>query len=180
MVVSDIQDMAGFSKISDSSPAASTPTLKKSTSGSQSSKNQKSILGFFQKRATDPSQTSNSGSSKPNGLSTYSNEVKKKTLAKIPVRGSSQSLTPAPSSDALEELDVLDEILHKKGMRSEENGLPSPITPVPGVGGDGSQDVEPSSSLTFSSPSRQVSILACQQPTERGAGSHIFDRQRRS
>lgn len=153
--------MAGSSKPSDSSPAVPTPTLKKSTSSSQSSKNQKSILGFFQKRATDPSQPRSHGTLSSNGLSTQSNDVRKKTLVKRPAKGSSQSLTPAPSSDAPEELVLQDEVPHRKVMQSQENGLPSPITPVPGLGDDGSQDIEPSSSLTFSSPSRKVSVLTC-------------------
>ena len=150
--------MAGPSKFSDSSPAAPPPTLKKSMSGSQSSKNQKSILGFFQKRAADSPQPPIHGTSKLNGPSTQTDGVAKKILAKRPARGSSQSLTPAPSSDALEELDVQDEEAYKKEMLDKENGLPSPITPVPGLGGDGSPDIEPSSSLNFSSPSRKVRI----------------------
>lgn len=151
--------MAGSSKISDSSPAAPPPTLKKSASGSQSSKNQKSILGFFQKRTSDSSQPLSQGVLEADPLSKQSNNVTKKTLAKRPARGSSQSLTPAPSSDALEELDVQDEGPHRRGMQSEEIGLPSPITPAPGLGGGGPQDLEPSSLLIFSSPSRKVSIL---------------------
>lgn len=151
--------MASSSKIFDSSPAAPPPTLKKSASGSQSSKNQKTILGFFQKTISDPSQSLSQGVSKANGLSKQSNDVTKKIFAKRPARGSSQSLTPAPSSDALEELDVKDEEPQRSRVQSDENGLPSPITPVPGLGGGGPQDIEPSSSLTFSSPSRKVSVL---------------------
>ena len=159
--------MAGPSKFSDSSPAAPPPTLKKSTSGSQSSKNQKSILGFFQKKATDSPQSLSRGTSKINRPSTQTDGVAKKILAKRPARGSSQSLTPAPSSDALEELDVQDEEAYKKGIMDKENGLPSPITPVPGLGGDGFPDIEPSSSLNFSSPSRKVSITTLWHPINR-------------
>lgn len=156
--------MAGSSKIADSSPAAPPPTLKTSTSGSQSSKNQKSILGFFHKRTSGSSQSPSQGGLETNSSPKQSNGVPKKTFAKRPARGSSQSLTPAPSSDALEELDVQDEGPHRRGMRSEGNGLPSPITPVPGLGGGCPQDLEPSSSLTFSSPSRKVSVLASLRP----------------
>lgn len=73
------------------------------------------------------------------------------------VRGSSSSLTPAPSSDRLEELDTIEAVGMKIYSDGRKNGLPSPITPAnAAISGDGprsSINVSPA----FNSPSRKVS-----------------------
>ena len=107
------------------------PTLKKSTSGSQPVKNQMSIAGFFK---TQPAST------EQNGLPINT---------RMGQQGSTATLTPAPSSDAIDpEEDIKPPV--SKGL---VNGLPSPITPAE-VTGAKEQDRE-----TFSSPSRKVSTL---------------------
>ena len=139
----------------DSSPAAPPPSLKKSNSGSQTSKNQKSILGFFQKKSTDsslPALTRDAGSSpSTNGGAT-------KRLAKRPAtkRGSSQTLTPAPSSDAAEGFDLENVMEGGRHQINGPNALPSPITPVtrPVDGNDSRANMD--DLLSFNSPSRKV------------------------
>ncbi len=135
-----------------SSPAAP-PALKKSTS---SSKNQTSIAGFFRKK--DPVASANeepsiTASGLPvNGLS-KSNGIKKSSVS------SSQSLTPAPSSDAVEEVggEVETKPTKKKGNYAS-NGLRSPITPASVVDASdpGQENIVPKG---FYSPSRKVSNL---------------------
>ncbi|KAI9825878.1 MAG: DNA mismatch repair protein msh6 [Thelocarpon impressellum] len=108
-----------------SPPAGPPPSLQKSSSGSQSARNQKSILGFFQKKSsTDlPTRTAN-GSINPAPGPTGGRIFVKKPATK---RGSSQSLTPAPSSDAPSSPQHSPTT---NGDRVDHNGLPSPITPV--------------------------------------------------
>ncbi len=143
----------------ESSPAAPPPSLKKSNSGSQTSKNQKSILGFFQKKSTDspplPKNGTSLSSPMPQG-------VARKRLANRPaaMRSSSQALTPAPSSDAAEGL-TSEDIMDEKGDQAVgENGLPSPVTPMNGTSkGNGFQGGA-TDLLTFNSPSRKVNLEA--------------------
>ncbi|KAI9702359.1 MAG: DNA mismatch repair protein msh6 [Candelina mexicana] len=123
------------------------PTLKKSTSSSQSMKNQSSIQSFFSKRpggATSACGTIRTDvSSGPNGIPHRNAKPSYK-------RGSSQSLTPAPSSDALEPPSS-----PSNGVKVENerkcHGLPSPITPA---NGDVPSE-EASDLVVSSSPSRK-------------------------
>ncbi|KAI9700930.1 MAG: DNA mismatch repair protein msh6 [Bogoriella megaspora] len=135
------------------------PTLKKSNSSSQPDKTQKTLLGFFQKtsqssqatsQASQASQASN-GSNKTSSVPTKSNPKKKG----IPVR-SSASLTPAPSSDALEAPSSDVELPSEGISTSQQHGLPSPVTPA-------EVDADVSSSkgnvgISYSSPSRKVEV----------------------
>lgn len=128
------------------------PLLKKSSSGSQSSKSQQSITGFFQTRPVDSPQANQRLPSRRQGLA---NSFNGSVLAKEESRGSSSSLTPAPSSDALEELDLVETMEIAKILDIIDNGLPSPVTPAGGaVNGDASSS--PNLPLGFSSPSRKV------------------------
>lgn len=133
-------------------PSTPNPPSLKKTSSSQSSKNQKSIVGFFQKRSalTSPSSTQ-LASTNPSVQSDKSNSVKKVA------RGLSQSLTPAPSSDALEEDSSDDRAETKEQSAEKDNGLPSPITPVSDAAAG---NITPSTikvTLNYNSPSRKVS-----------------------
>lgn len=129
----------------NSSPAAP-PALKKSTS---SSKSQTSIAGFFRKK---DSVASTDGT--PNNTATT---LPKSNGIRISSISSSQSLTPAPSSDAAEELggEVQKKPVKKMGNHAS-NGLPSPITPasVLDASDPGQENMVPKG---FYSPSRKVS-----------------------
>ena len=76
--------------------------------------------------------------------------------AKKTFRGSSQSLTPAPSSDAAEGLG--DEVVHPEPVevngKASANSLPSPITPSSAAAVENQVDVR--ASKGFYSPSRKV------------------------
>ena len=148
--------MAGSSKASRSSPATTPATLKKSTS----SQKQKSIIGFFQKRT---GEQTNDVSIKSEDSPTAIGSPKPKTL--IPARSSSQSLTPAPSSDAVEE--PVEHFLNVKSETADTvNGLPSPTSPaetqvdvsaVAAKANGASSGASSGASMTFNSPSRKVS-----------------------
>lgn len=130
--------------------ATQTPTLKKSSSNSQNMKNQKTLLGFFQKTPTTASTTSTFPETLPSA-SRKGNILQANRFA----RTSRSQITPAPSSDAPDEdsnnpeHDVL-----KESSRSNE-GLPSPISSTNGGHmGQTAADAEELSS--FGTPSRKV------------------------
>lgn len=145
--------MAGPTVKSEDSATPLPPTLKRSTSSSQSTgKNQKSILGFFQKRTTDALQPTINEASRPNASSTAQNgSCKKKLVQRSPVK-TSQSLTPIPSSDG--PADDPEEDQMEVDNVSKSNGIRLPITPASAK----AAKAAPSSSAaaTFSSPSRKV------------------------
>lgn len=131
------------------------PTLKKSTSSSQPEKNQKTLLGFFQKKG---SQSSPAASQASDGSSKAPIDLPKPKTKKGRVPASSNaSLTPAPSSDAPEASSPETMLQHhdKKGAADDqENGLSSPITPA-----DEKADVVSSKGKlgsSYYSPSRKV------------------------
>ena len=130
------------------------PTLKKSTSSSQPEKNQKTLLGFFQKSSQTPSAASQASENSSQTATELPKSKAKKT--RVPT-GSSVSLTPAPSSDAPEASSPETTLQHrdrKEPKEDQENGLPSPITPA-----DEKADVIPSKGRgvsSFYSPSRKV------------------------
>lgn len=132
-------------------PATPTPALQKSTSNTQNMKNQKTLLGFFQKTPNTASSTS----SLPNRLV---NDARKSSVlaTKNFTRSSSSQITPAPSSDALDEHDnISEQNVSKEGSRSKE-GLPSPISSANGE--FFGQTVADAEELTaFGTPSRKVS-----------------------
>ncbi|KAL8917641.1 MAG: hypothetical protein Q9208_007822 [Pyrenodesmia sp. 3 TL-2023] len=127
--------MAGPSR---TTPARPPPSLNKSTS-SQSSKNQKTIMGFFQKKP------SNIPTHEPNGLPKISGSA---------TRGPSSSLTPAPSSDPPEEPESLQKGPKQLNGFGSANGLPSPITPANGTVNE--EAAGPNGLSYFNSPSRKA------------------------
>ena len=144
--------MLGSSQASQSSPVIPPPSLKKSTSSS--GKNQKTILGFFQKKSTAP-----------NGLSDDSPKVMERHLvqsnagksssARFTLRGSSQSLTPAPSSDIFDGAENPKSFEIDMQMHDEATGLPSPTSANGTPSGNGSIPTVSS----FHSPSRKVGVI---------------------
>jgi len=142
--------MAPSTKTPNGTPSAPPASLKKSTS---SSKNQTSIAGFFRK--AQGTQASTNDAPRLHSSTLPINGLAKKGAN----RGSSQSLTPAPSSDAVAPEDVKEEenIKPVKRNGNVSNGLPSPITPASAVNaGDGvGDDVVPKG---FYSPSRKVRV----------------------
>lgn len=140
--------MAGSSKTPNDTPTPPS-TLKKSTSGS---KNQISIAGFF-KKATPQPQSSTNGMTKPGGPVLPVNGLKKKNGIKSSPRGSDQSLTPAPSSDAVEEL--IEEAQETKPVKVNGHGSPSGL-PSPASAVDACEQVDDQVRKGFYSPSRKV------------------------
>jgi DNA mismatch repair protein MSH6 len=130
-----------------STPKASSQK-KQPPSGSQSTKNQKSILGFFQKR---PTNTPSPGSSTATPAKKTPISVLSKRSFTRP--GLTSALTPQPSSDAPEPSSPIKEEPDSSLGRNKENGLSSSTTP---------QDAETNQVLleiadfAFSSPSRKV------------------------
>lgn len=132
----------------------STPTLKKSSSSTQNSRNQKSILGFFQSKtpiansATLPEVQTASSAQK----ASRSSPRRRKATGK---HNPSPGLTPAPSSDAPAGEDEHSQ--HSKDTAESEqlNGLPSPDTSTNGdMKGKAAED---GPELTkFGTPSRRV------------------------
>ncbi len=134
--------MAGPSR---TTPARPPPSLNKSTS-SQSSKNQKTIMGFFQKKPTDVPTLEFNGLPKVNGAA---------------IRGPSSSLTPAPSSDPPEEPESLRKATNQPNGLGAANGLPSPVTPANDTT---NKEAAGANGLShFNSPSRKVSHLPKQR-----------------
>ena len=147
--------MARSTVKTESPQSSQIPSLKKSTSGSQPEQNQKSILGFFHRKATPASQDAIRSASKVNGSSSSTQVPGQKTLVqKIPKRPN-QTLTPAPSSDAMDDIDEEDfSILGKMESVIEP---PSPITPTTNAAIGTS--IVSSDLQTFNSPSRKVNII---------------------
>lgn len=134
--------MATISNTSRTPSTPKHPPLKKSSSGSQSSKSQKSITGFFQKKLAETCQESPILPAPAKKLS----------------RDPSSSLTPAPSSDALEYPEEMDGLVIGKDAGEKSTGLPSPITPLNGGKVAASQNPI-NLPFGFSSPSRKVSKI---------------------
>jgi DNA mismatch repair protein MSH6 len=127
-------------------PATPTPALKKSSSNTQNMKNQKTLLGFFQKTPN----TASSASDLPESLSAVARKnpmLQKKSV----LRHSGSHITPTPSSDALDEDDNTPECNVSKESSRSRKGLPS------ANGELGGQTVAETEDLTaFGTPSRKV------------------------
>jgi hypothetical protein len=109
------------------------PSSQKTSSGSVPGKNQKSILGFFQRQSTVALQPHVNGVSAAAAASSASSGAPpKQKLVQKPTIKVGQNLTPAPSSDAVDE-DEEDEDVVPRRKPQRPIGLPSPITP--GLGG---------------------------------------------
>ena len=146
--------MAGLVRTPNGSTLSNPPSLKKSTSGSQSSMSQKSIASFFQKRHVEGQAAKVNVPAKLPTRSQPANGAPKKPSN--PARGSSSSLTPAPSSDAIQEDDVEDEVLIKPMRINGAGSLPSPVTPAGHPTVTGAALAASGRSVKFDSPSRKV------------------------
>ncbi|KAL8703166.1 MAG: hypothetical protein Q9201_003642 [Fulgogasparrea decipioides] len=135
-------------------PPGHPPSLKKSTSSSLSGKNQKPITGFFQKKLSEASKSGLNGLAKLNGSQLPIKTQSATSSTKTAVRGPSSSLTPAPSSDGLEEPQTLQNTVKQPKEMAAAHGLPSPITPASAA--INGEDVGVNGSLQFSSPSRKA------------------------
>lgn len=131
------------------------PSLKKSSS-SQSSKSQKSIVGFFQPKRTTTSQSVTSSQVNAAPSIAASRRGDRTNSAKIIARGSSQSLTPAPSSDAINEPKSDEESRIQQESSTSRQELPSPITPLSGVVARSPLSRGSKMPLLLNSPSRKV------------------------
>lgn len=119
---------------------------KQPPSGSQSGKNQKSILGFFQKKSTNsPSPGTSDGNP---GKKTPMSTLKKAFTTPRPI----SALTPQPSSDAPVPSSPIREQDATLG-RNKENGLPSPVTPSDA---EANRVLSEVAGVALSSPSRKV------------------------
>ncbi|KAF2436750.1 putative DNA mismatch repair protein Msh6 [Tothia fuscella] len=108
------------------------PTLKKSSSSQSSSKNQRSILGFFSKQA--------SGTPKP----TFNQ----------PKNATASQLTPAPSSDVIAPSSPIEAVVKAASGKNKENGLPSPSSSSqPNQGADDAAEID---GVNVNSPSRKA------------------------
>ncbi|CAO1596275.1 DNA mismatch repair protein msh6 [Xanthoria calcicola] len=152
--------MAGPTRTSPSGPP---PTLKKSSSTSYSSKNQKSITGFFQKNTSTTTATVSSlppvdGARLP-------------LSGRTATRGPSSSLTPAPSSDPPEEIEGPQKMPARKDATSSVNGLPSPITPASAV-----LNGNANASSQFNSPSRKAKrVISYAESGDEEDEDDVFD-----
>lgn len=133
----------------------SLPSLKKSSS-SQSNKSQKSIVGFFQPKTSTTSQPAASSHANAASSKTSSHWGDRTASAKIIASSSSQSLTPAPSSDAINEPKSDEEPGYEQESSSIRQGLPSPITPLSGIVARPPISSDSNMKLAFNSPSRKV------------------------
>lgn len=136
------------------SPSIPPPTLRKSTSSSQSAKTQTSIAGFFKKQST-ALQNSTRNTLPIN--SKLESTIKQKKIAPP-----SQDLTPAPSSDGLDPADNAENRMPDDLHLDVVNPLPSPITPAEMASSIKQQTTY--ITQTFSSPSRKVCqalLLSC-------------------
>jgi hypothetical protein len=108
-------------KATQASPPGPSPSIKKPIPihSQPGPKNQQSILGFFRKKdVTDASPS--------NGLAKQAASIRKHTRKP----GSSQALTPAPSSDTGNAPSSQEGSVSGEGMGNGKNGLPSPVTPA--------------------------------------------------
>jgi hypothetical protein len=150
------------------------PSQKKQpTSGSQSAKNQKSILGFFQKKST------NSPSPAPS-QPTPAKQTPTSTLSKKSFSRPPPSLTPVPSSDAIEPSSPIrqEEEDTPVAGRNKENGLP-PRTTTPDTETD--RVVSEVAGVALSSPSRKVckqNIRSCFQMLTGCVGKEVSQLRR--
>ena len=130
---------------------------------------QKSILGFFQQRnqglrSKSPARPASNGTKTlPIG------SPKKQSVSKRSARPS-QTLTPAPSSDAVAANEDDEDVVVPAKSKRATTGLPSPVTPI---GLDGALDEVNAPNFT-SSPSRKV----CSNPAlPAGNAEHVVGKE---
>lgn len=95
--------------------------------------------------------------SRDHGTTILSRRNERSASAKKVANGSSSSLTPAPSSDSFEELDIIEAMETMEVPEIRDNGLPSPVTPANDAISGGASQSSVNVPLAFNSPSRKVS-----------------------
>jgi DNA mismatch repair protein MSH6 len=140
----------GTSSDSASTPATSTPALKKSTSSTQNMKSQKTLHGFFQ-RTPNAMSTPSALPNRSSAASRTNGSLKSKLLGRTP----SSQLTPAPSSDGPEEQENVSNDAPMKESSVPRKGLPSPVSSandeLEGQTNGGTEEL-----TAFGTPSRRV------------------------
>ena len=129
------------------------------SSSKSATKGQRSIVGFFQKKTTILPSHSPNGHREDSSPSTAPNGMARGI--KVASRGrKNQGLTPAPSSDALEGVELSGTRDTGSGRNSLAKQLPSPVTPtVKGNGLRGEMIATASSAASsLGSPTRKVCI----------------------
>lgn len=101
-----------------STPRAS--LKKQPASASRSGKNQRSILGFFQKQPSKPSPSSPTSTI---SAATLAKEVSTPNLSKIASTDNVPSLTPQPSSDPIHHSSPIQQERGTSSGRNKENGM---------------------------------------------------------
>lgn len=144
--------MAKGKDVPSATPARTPATLKKQSS---SSKNQSSIMGFFSKTpsGTQPARTASqtpSQSSTKSAPSTNNKLVPKPSIFKV---SAAQSVTPIPSSDAIEGPSSDDEMVNSVSTKVDNTALPSPLSSAK------SKIQQNANGMAYSSPSRKVCHL---------------------
>ena len=128
------------------------PSQKKQPpSGSQSAKNQKSILGFFQKKSTDSPSPAPSQPTPAKQTATPTPTISKRPFSRPP-----PSLTPVASSDAPEPSSPIrqeEEDTPVAAGRNKENGLPPRVSTL---GTETDCVTSEVAGVALSSPSRKV------------------------
>ena len=140
--------MVGVSSRPKAVGSSQSPSFQKSSSKDDQKSNQKTLLGFWQKKSLDSPNTSQN--TKSAQLSSPSLPTQKKTLVQGSPRPRVPVLTPAPSSDAteLEEDSKLSKTVVKP---------PLPMTPALSSQSQNDQD-QAMPDISYSSPSRRVSL----------------------
>lgn len=143
--------MGDNSTVPARTPAKTPSTAKKSASALSSTGKQQSILGFFSK-STPQSQSKVTGgtqASRPTPSRDCLKETTTKSNALSFSKRPSSTITPVPSSDALEPLSSQE---NRDAMQVDSKVLSSDSLPSPG----GSPDVDVPKPTANSSPSRKV------------------------
>jgi DNA mismatch repair protein MSH6 len=145
------------------------PSQKKQpASSSQSAKNQKSILGFFQKKSTNSPSPAPSDATPADATPTRKTPTSK--LANRAFTKPSAAITPVPSSDAPDYSSPIKQERESTVGRNKENGLRSPITYSDAVADHVLSEVV---GVTPSSPSRKVCLSISLGTVEYTANSSV-------
>ena len=126
-----------------STPRASSQK-KQPPSGSQSGKNQKSILGFFQRKDAD---------SPSPGPATAASAKRTPTSSLAKKAFSRPTLTPQPSSDAAIPSSPIRAVRDTSAGKNKENGPPSPASPPDA---EANRVLSEVAGVLLNSPSRKV------------------------
>ena len=141
---------------------AQPPSLKRlsssSQSGSQSKSNQQSIVGFFQKKTGGVSAKDSQPQSQSTGRTKSATFSTKPRITESFTGSTSQSLTPAPSSDSPDKDDLDNDLEIKHDSSNRRIGLPSPMTSMSGADTRAPSESGGAAAVDFYSPSRKVHL----------------------